>query len=443
MRVIKKLARIFMKVTGFIPFLLYFRTKYYHASKKDKSRPLKGAAIVIANHTSIIDYFTVMFTFPFRKIRTLVSEALYAHKGPGTMSMLMDDIVIHRERSDLSFMAEAEKTLENKGVISIFPEGHLVRTGKIDTFRPAVVYLALRTGAPIVPLYIDAHYNSWKRTRVITGPKIYLRDYCNETNPSPEKVRELCELLRKKVEELKSQLYMYRKMKTYNLINFKAWFLDFAKATLWLPTKFVFPTKFHYYGNASKKDRKIKDRGMIVSKHYSFMDPPILDVHYFSRRIHIVIAQDLYVSNPWLFKHLFCIQYRRVASASDPKCFLEIINYLKANGVVAIYPEGHITKDGVGNIHNGAAYFAMMTNSPIYIYWMSDPYKLFRRNHVMIGETIYPDKILTKEEMKDRANVVKIQEVLNERILELENEAQKYSRKTKKLAKKSPKNGSK
>ena len=432
MRVLKKFARIFFKVTGVIPFMMYFRLKFYHASKKNKSRPLKGGAIVISNHTSILDYFVVTFTFPFRKIRTLVSEALYSHPLPGLMSKIMDDIVVHRERSDLSFMAKAEKALEKTQVISIVPEGHLVRTGKIDTFRPAVVYLALRTGAPIVPIYIDAHYNSWKRTRVITGSKIYLKDYCDETNPSPDKVRELCEMLRKKVEELKSQLYLYRKMGTYNKLNPKAWFLDIAKVTLWLGGLICFPTKFHYIGNASRKDRRIKDRGMIVSKHYSFLDPPILDIHYMSRRIHIVIAQELYVSNPWLFKHLMCIEYRRVASASDPKCFMQIINYLRANGVVAIYPEGHITKDGVGDIHNGAAYFAMMSNSPIYIYWMSDPYKFFHRNHVMIGETIYPDKILTKEEMKDKANVVKIQEVLNQRISELEIEAQKYSKKHKK-----------
>ena len=114
---------------------------------------------------------------------------------------------------------------------------------------------------------------------------------------------------------------------------------------------------------------------------------------------------------------------------------MQIINFLRANGVVAIYPEGHIEKEGMGDIHNGAAYFAMITNSPIYIYWMSDPYKFFRRNHVMIGETIYPDKILTKEEMKDKTNVAKIQEVLNKRIMELEAEAQKYSRKNKKAKK--------
>ena len=431
MKVFKKFARIFTKVTGIIPFFLYFRLKFYHSSKKNKSRPLKGSAIVIANHTSILDYFAIMFTFPWRKIQTLVSEALYSHKIPGMMSRLMDDIEVHRERSDMTFMAKAEEALEKGKVVSIFPEGHLVKDGKIDTFRPAVIYLALRTGAPIVPVYIDAHYNSFKRTRVITGEKIYLKDYCDETNPSPDKVRELCELLRSKVLELRQQLYLYRKMNTYNKINLKMWFLDVAKITLWLPTKIVFPTKFHYVGNATRKDRRIKDRGMIVSKHYSFMDPPILDVHYMSRRVHIVIAEELYVANIWLFKHLGCIEYRRVASASDPKCFMTIINFLRANGVVAIYPEGHITKSGVGDIHSGAAYFAMMTNSPIYIYWMAKPHKIFHKNHIMIGETIYPDKILTCEEMKNKENVTKIQEVLNKRILELEELSKKYSKKSK------------
>lgn len=411
--------------------MLYFRIKHYHAFRSNKSRPLKGPAIVIANHTSIIDYFTIMFTFPFRKIRTLVSEALYSHPIPGTMSKIMDDIVVHRERSDLSFMSEAEKALKKGQVISIFPEGHLVKTGKLDTFKPAVVYLALRSGAPIVPVYIDAHYNSWKRTRVITGPKIYLKDYCQEDNPNPEKVRELCRFLQKKVEELKSQMYMYRKMHTYNKINFRAFLLDIVKLLLWLPNFIVFPTKFHYVGNASRKTRRIKDRGLIVSKHYSFYDPPILDIHYMSRRVHVVIAEELYTSNPWFFNKMLCIEYRRVSSASDPKCFMAIINYLRANGVVAIYPEGHITKDGVGSLHNGAAYFAMMTNSPIYIYWMAKPYKPFTRNHVVIDEPIYPDQILTLEEMKNKENVAKIQEVLSKRILMLENEAQKYVKKSK------------
>ena len=41
----------------------------------------------------------------------------------------MDNILVHREKSDLSFMSDAENTLNQGGVISIFPEGKLYKDG--------------------------------------------------------------------------------------------------------------------------------------------------------------------------------------------------------------------------------------------------------------------------------------------------------------------------
>ena len=431
----KTLARFFAKVTGFPQLWIYLRPKFYYEDKREKNRFKKGGAIIISNHTSLVDYFTLAITFPFRKQRVLVSEALYQHAIPALMSRMMDDIVVHRERSDMSFMAEAEKTLKKKHCVTIFPEGHLMKNGQVDTFRPSAVYLALRTGAPIIPTYIEPHYNSLKRTRIIIGKKIYLSDYCQKVNPSIEEVRELCEMLRKRVLELKRTLFLYRKMKTYNIINFKAWFFDIAKALLWLPTKFVFPTKFHYVGKATRKDRRIVGRGIVVSKHFSFKDPPILDMHYFSRRVRIIIAEELYNTLPWLFSHLMCIEYRRVSDSSDPKCFMEVINTLRANGVVGIYPEGHITVDRTGKLFSGAAYFALMSNAPIYIYWSMNPFRYFHRNHVMIGEPIYPDKLFTLEEMKKKETVNELNTILTERINELQKLGEKYIKKSKKSQK--------
>ena len=433
---LRTIFRFFVKLTGFPQLWLYLRPKFYYENRKQKNRYSRGGAILISNHTSLVDYFTLAITFPFRKQRVLVSEALYQYRVPALMSKAMGDIVVHRERSDMSFMAEAEKTIKKKHCVTIFPEGHLMKDGTVDQFRPACVYLALRTGAPIIPTYIDAHYNSFKRTRVIVGEKIYLKDYCDEKNPSPEKVRELCEMLRKKVLELKRTMQLYRKMRTYNLINFKSWFLDLVKLILWLPTKIVFPTKFHYIGNASRKTRKISGRGIVVSKHFSFNDPPILDMHYLTRRLRIIIAEELYNTNPWFFSHLLCIEYRRVSDASDPKCFMEVINTLRANGVVGIYPEGHITVDKTGKLFSGSAYFALISNSPIYIYWTMNPYKIFRRNHVMIAEPIIPSNLFSSEEMKKKETVNELNAILSERIDEIQKLGEKYIRKSKKSEKK-------
>ena len=431
----RTILRFFAKLTGFPQFWLYTRPKFYYEDKRDKTRFSRGGAIIISNHTSLIDYFTIAITYPFRKQRVLVSEALYQHRIPSLMSKAMGDIVVHRERSDMSFMAEAEKTIKKNHCVTIFPEGHLMKDGSIDTFKPAAVYLALRTGAPIYPTYIEPHYNTLKRTRVIVGKRIYLSDYCKEKNPSPDVVRELCEMLRKRVLELKRTMFLYRKMKTYNFFNLKAWFFDIVKIILWFPTKIVFPTRFHYVGNASWRTRHIKGRGIIVSKHYSFNDPPILDMHYFTRRIRIIIAEELFNTLPWFFTHLMCIEYRRVSDSSDPKCFMEVINTLRANGVVGIYPEGHITVDKTGKLFSGAAYFALMSNSPIYIYWMMNPYKYFRINHTMISEPIIPSDYFTLEEMKNKETVNKLNAILADKINELQKLGEKYIRKSKKSQK--------
>jgi 1-acyl-sn-glycerol-3-phosphate acyltransferase len=428
---IKWLFRFFAKLFGIPSFWLLLRPRYYLEDKKRKTRSIHGPAIIVSNHLHIMDYFTLLFAHPFRKQRFLVSEAIYQHPFLGFLSKMMDNILVHRERSDLSFMAEAEKTLKKNGVVTIFPEGHLVKDGKLDTFKPAAIYLALRTGAPIIPHYIEPNYFKFKRARIVVGEPINIRDYCSSDNPSIGEVRQLCEMLRTRTNELKRKLSLYRRYHTKDIVNPRAWFLDLAKAFLWLPTFFVFPTTFHYAEGASKNDRRIKGRGLIVSKHFGFVDPPILDMHYFSRRIHIIVAKELYDTNPWLLKHLFTIKYDRIANTSDPKCFLEVINYLKADGVVGIYPEGHISRESILEFHEGAAYFALTTNSPIYIYYMLKPYKPFHHNHVMIGKTIYPHQLFSKEELKNKETITKLTAIIKERYFALKNDGEKYLKKTK------------
>ncbi len=424
----KFLFRLFFKITSLIPTWIVFRYKYYHENKAKKSWPIKGGRIVIANHTSLIDFFTIYFAGYFKYIRTIVSEAIYKHKFLGWLCNLMGCIVVHRERSDMSFISSCEKAIKNKQVISIFPEGHLSKNGAIDTFKPAVVYLALRTGAPIVPCYIEAHYFKFKRTRIIYGEEINLRDYCSNKNPSPEKVKELCEMLLEKVKALKRQMELYKKMHTYEVFSLHHKFLDFSRIALNSINWLVFPTTYHYVGNATKKDRKIVGRALIVSKHSSFYDPPILYMCYRSRRIRVIVAEELYKKKPWLLKHLSAIEYRRISDKNDPRCFLEVINTLKANGVVGIYPEGHITLDCLGAFQDGAAYFSLLTNSPIYLYLMADPWKPFHHNHIMIGETIYPDKIFSESETKNKETIHLYTNMIYSKMTELYEQSKKYQK---------------
>lgn len=421
----KTIIRFLFKITGLPTFFLFIRTRYYLEDGKKHSRALKGPAIVIANHTHIMDFFAIIFAHPFRKQRILVSEAIYKHRFLGFMCKIMDCIVVHRERSDVSIFLEAEKTLKKGGVVMIFPEGHLVKHGKLDTFKPFVAYLAARSGAPIVPHYIDAHYCSWKRTRIIMGKPLYIKDHLKNENPTRGDYEQFLSFLQRKMLELKRKMSLYRKYHTRDLIYFRSWFLELSKVLLFLPTKIIFPTKFHYLDGATRKDRSIKGKGLIVSKHRGFADAPILAMHYLSRRVHIIVGKEIYDTMPFILKHLLSIKYDRNAASNDPSCFLEIINTLKAEGVVGIYPEGHIKKNEIGEIHDGAAYFALMSGSPIYFYYMVKPYKIFHLNHVLISKTLHLEDYFDISNLKDKENIHKLTKIIEERFVHLSEESDK------------------
>ena len=106
-------------------------------------------------------------------------------------------------------------------------------------------------------------------------------------------------------------------------------------------------------------------------------------------------------------------------------------NILKCNGVVGIYPEGKIVKNEIGEFMNGAAYFAISTNTPIYINIPLKEYKPFHRNHIMIGKKIIPSEIFSEEQLKQRETIVKLTEILHQKFVELYSQLKTYE-KTKK-----------
>ena len=424
------LARILFKITGWLPGLIAFRPKIYSEDRKAKTKHIKGKAIVIANHKNISDFFVIYLTFFFKRVRTLVSELIYQKKLLAFFCKCVGNILVHRERSDLSFMSECEKRLNKGDVICIFPEGRFVKEKDLDTFKPAAVYLALRTNTPIIPVYIS-HNGPLSRKRINIGKPIDLTQYCNEKIPSPEKVKQLCEMLRSKVKELGHQIELYEKYKAWNKIDFHWFVFDslrfFCKISQWL----VFPTKVHYEEGANKKnDKTIKGRAIIVSKHNGLTDPPILTVDYWTRRTRIIIGDDAFNSVK-IVKHLGVIKYNRTKGQNDPKLMIDTRNILKCNGVVGIYPEGKIVKNEIGEFMNGAAYFAISTNTPIYINIPLKEYKPFHRNHVMIGKKIIPSEIFSEEQLKQKETIVKLTEILHQKFVELYSQLKTYE-KTKK-----------
>ena len=204
-------VRAFVQLTGFIPTRIFLRPKVYYINKESQGKKLPKPCILMSNHKSLMDFVLYMNMYPFRTLRFLIAEVMF-NKGKMFAKFLFSigGIFVNRDTRDFSFVAESLKVLDNGGTVGIFPESRLPVDGKPWPFKPSVVFIALRTDAPIVPMYTDGAYSLKKRTRVMIGEKIYLRDYCADENPSPEEIMRLTKILEDKTfalgEELKKRV---------------------------------------------------------------------------------------------------------------------------------------------------------------------------------------------------------------------------------------------
>ena len=203
------IVNLFVKVTGWLPQLFAFRTKVYYEDKKAQSRKIKGKAIVISNHHQIWDYPLMMFVFLGRTIRCQIAELMYRKNIFLTVLLkLLGGVKVDRETRDFSFVGKSMKVLEKNGVLCIFPESRLPNEGEETPlpFKPSAAYIALMSGAPIIPVAHNGSYFSKERARVMLGKPIDVQDWYDETLSEKENIENISKKLREKVIQLKDEL---------------------------------------------------------------------------------------------------------------------------------------------------------------------------------------------------------------------------------------------
>jgi 1-acyl-sn-glycerol-3-phosphate acyltransferase len=113
-------------------------------------------------------------------------------------------IKVDRNAHDFSFVEKSCKILEKGGVVEIYPEARLPKEGEERPlpFKPSAVYLALESGAPIIPVYNSGKYFSRERVRVVIGKPINVQEMYREELSYKENIEAINEYLRGKIIEL-------------------------------------------------------------------------------------------------------------------------------------------------------------------------------------------------------------------------------------------------
>ncbi len=132
---------------GIAIFHSLYRGRARHADRV----PARGPVVLVANHAAFLDG-PLVFSMAPRPAHFLVKQE--AFRGVfGWLIRAVGQIPIDRNVGDRTALAAATAVLERGGVVGIFPEGTR-RDGDVEQVNQGAAWIALRTGARIVPVAV-------------------------------------------------------------------------------------------------------------------------------------------------------------------------------------------------------------------------------------------------------------------------------------------------
>ncbi len=124
--------------------------------------PRTGGALLVANHVSYADAF-LLGACVERPVRFLMHRSFLANplvaafaRWVGAIPVAAGDTPQEREQA----LAAAARALTEGGLVAIFAEGRITRTGTLLGFRRGLETIARTAGAPIVPVALDEVWGS-------------------------------------------------------------------------------------------------------------------------------------------------------------------------------------------------------------------------------------------------------------------------------------------
>jgi 1-acyl-sn-glycerol-3-phosphate acyltransferase len=132
--------------------------------------PPSGPAILVSNHISGLDPIVIQDACPQRLIQWMMAREYYQVPVLKKLYESAHCIPVERSGRDLAATRLALRTLAESKVLGIFPEGRIGLSGQVLPFQTGVALLALRTGAPIYPAYLEGSVRNTEMVEAFMQP---------------------------------------------------------------------------------------------------------------------------------------------------------------------------------------------------------------------------------------------------------------------------------
>lgn len=133
--------------------------------------PSQGPLLVVANHLSLADPPLLNISLR-RKVIFMAKEKLFRFRVLSYFIRSLGAFPVHRGRPDRKALRQAEQVLAQGLTLVIFPEGMRSRSAKLQHSFRSPALIALRSGAPILPIGITGAEKLESVAWLLRRPKI-------------------------------------------------------------------------------------------------------------------------------------------------------------------------------------------------------------------------------------------------------------------------------
>jgi 1-acyl-sn-glycerol-3-phosphate acyltransferase len=123
------------------------------------SYPKSGAAIVVSNHSHLIDPLFISTAVP-RPLHWVSKIENFYHPFFRPFLQVAGSIPVRRGQSDQVALKLIRKKLMKGGVVGMFPEGTRTRTGYINNFHTGAARMCLEFNIPYIPVGVKGTYKT-------------------------------------------------------------------------------------------------------------------------------------------------------------------------------------------------------------------------------------------------------------------------------------------
>ena len=142
--------------------------RVHHRERLDAEAPY----VLIANHQHALDPVVMAMSIPKRQIVFLGKKELASSKLAERLLTRVHCILVDRHHSDMAAMRNCMKAVKLKKILLIFPEGTRHHEGQMEQIESGASLIAMRTKAPIVPIYFDRKLSFFRVTNMYVGEQI-------------------------------------------------------------------------------------------------------------------------------------------------------------------------------------------------------------------------------------------------------------------------------